>query len=305
MAGKQKPARRHHVVPKFYLKHWTQPDGRMFAFHLPREQLLPPVKPAEVAYVKGFHTVIGAARPDEFEHWLSANVEDPLARVHQKTLTSLRQQRLLPADLRADLDSLTAYQMLRLPRTRELVKPLLKEAGVPGPLDDSARAWHLEFLRGTDSFVLNMVLESLAEFQLAVLRAPPNRSFWASDAPVLALHDAIEVRSSSHGFRSTTRSKMGRLPGLKHPRAQLYFPLAPDLTAAYFRTSPLLRPYEVQPATRSNVDWVNERTMAHATQLVFGLYPIAPQTDMWQRIKAYREEVAQADQSAKPEAGSS
>ncbi|WP_019011607.1 DUF4238 domain-containing protein [Deinococcus aquatilis] len=274
MAGKLNPARRHHVVPQFYLRHWTREDGRLWIFHADRE-FSREAKPSEVGFVKDFHSLTGAVRADAFEHWLGQSVEGPLATAHRAILTGINQERRFPTERRTDLDRLVAYQMLRLPRMRERLIPILKEAGWGGPYDELAKSWHLDMLGATRSRVLPLVLDLLHSFHVSVLRAPVGRPFWTSDAPVVIMHEA-------------ERAQMSWRLGLGHPKAQVFYPLSPQLAVLYFRVSPSLRPDAIWQATRRQWAGMNEYTVANAAQLVFSPRLIEPDPAWMEKIRTFR-----------------
>jgi len=98
-----KKGQKHHYIPKFYLKQWVGPDGRLCEFSKPRHTVIAQMKfPDATAYERGLNTfeMLPLALTDFLEHRFFMRIDDRAAAVLV---------RLLNDDVEFDAPTRTAW----------------------------------------------------------------------------------------------------------------------------------------------------------------------------------------------------
>lgn len=117
------PRKRHHFVPVTYLKAWTKPDDRLFAYVADKDGSPLDIKPEEIGferYYYSFRTESGERDHDSFEE-LFGKVETRWPEV----LAALDQERM-PPELAHWLYSMMAIMRTRVPAARDFDQALME-----------------------------------------------------------------------------------------------------------------------------------------------------------------------------------
>jgi Protein of unknown function (DUF4238) len=267
MPNGQRPAFRHHYVPRSYLRHFVDAHDQLYGYRLPTRQAFP-TTPKKAAYEEHFYTDLHEQAASALEGEL-AKFEGPFASVHRAILAAVeRSNRLQPPTItsakKLHLAQFAALQLIRTKKTREQMDAYAATIRTPGVTltnEELARGSHINMIRSHLQSDLRVFAQAIVRHRLIFLTAPQGEVFWTSDHPVTIARGLDSGRISLGG-------------GVGNDELELYLPLSSRVIAVFVGThigslDPvyLLKPHQV--AERNRV------THANAHETLYAARPIA------------------------------
>ncbi|GEM49779.1 DUF4238 domain-containing protein [Deinococcus cellulosilyticus] len=260
-------SRDHHHVPRFYLKHFRDPNGEIHHFN--KENRGTGAKgPKGTGFKPDFHSINfgpyeNAPDHGSLENYLNVAYENDQAKVLVEVLRHLEGPDDLPAKHRSMLAEITALMFLRSPKIKESFRPFAEQAESEEHTTLTAEAFQqAAFLDMLSSDEVRELKTRLLLRRMHVLTAAAGAFFWSSDAPVLL------YLVDSQGLKRLDQE--GKY-GLNKPGATLALPLSPKHLLLWVNGPSVAHQRETCPA--SFVESVNWAEFQNATQYVYAHQP--------------------------------
>ena len=254
MAGVQNPSKRHHYVPKGYLKNFTNEHGHLSGYVKPSLSSFSQAKPKDLAVENNFYTSIFRVNSTEIETRLNREFESPLLLVINQLISQVRlvnaeliDKLIITPDEKRALAKFAVLQLVRSKHMRDSVLASAPKYITSGMTLDAAtlgKEGHLRVLEEHMNDGFRRLSDILLCHRISFLTTTRLHPYWTSDDPVTLT-------------RAVTNGKVGwGGVGLVDKNLELYLPLSWDIMLVF------AGPYIGRPipyVTKTSPEEVNER----------------------------------------------
>ena len=220
-------SKRHHFIPRFYLRHWTGQDGRLERFSRPYNEVhVRRVTPGEVGWERSLY-----ARPDEIvtnESHLETAFFQKLDSRAARALTSLQNAKGPTVEqARADWTFFMISLLMRTPKALETTKIKGRQIGRLGLSDQT----HNKSLPSSiTEEQLHEYIKGLTDHELdsSTMRLLPDfvKNERISNFIFNMQWIVIDIKESSHSLLISDEP-LARTNGIANPNGHLAIPLSP------------------------------------------------------------------------------